>query len=98
MLSAPAPPRPAGELSDPRPQLGVPDHHEHPGLAVLGARGERGRPQAALDELVLNRMGPELPTGPLAADDVEEVGHRGDTNVTGVSGDEASAAATDVPP
>jgi hypothetical protein len=45
-------------------------------LAVLGARGERGRLEAALDQLVLHRIGSELATGTLATDDVEQVGHR----------------------
>ena len=75
MLSTAAPPGPPGEVADHGPQLRIPDDHEHPRLAVLRAGGVRGRLQAALDEIVIDGIGPELPAGPLAADDVEEVGH-----------------------
>jgi hypothetical protein len=46
-------------------------------LAVLGARGERGGLETALDESVFDGIGAELATGALPADDVEEVGHQG---------------------
>ena len=50
----------------------VPDHDEHPGLEVLGARRMGGGPEAALDELVGHRIVGELPGGALAQDHVEE--------------------------
>jgi hypothetical protein len=65
----------AGEPADSGSLAGISDHDEDPRLAVLGARGERGRVEHALDDVVLDRFVTKLPAGALPVHHREDVFH-----------------------
>ena len=50
----------------------TPDHHEDPGLTVLGARGVGGRLEKLADHVVSDRLVAEPPVGALTVHHVEE--------------------------
>jgi len=68
-----ASPCPTSEVSDASAHPVVPHDHEHPGLGVLRARGERGRFEHLLDEVVGDGVGSKGAAGPLLPHDLEEI-------------------------
>lgn len=72
MLPGTGPPGTANEMPDLLTEQRVLDHHEDPGLPVLGTRSVGGGPKAELHQLLVDRLVGEVPTGTLAEDDVEE--------------------------